>query len=170
MLPADINGNHGLWMAIVIVVEQIYRYIDLALLVYSRTHNTCLASNMKNDTDTVAMRNEQRAARTIWDEKGTFEDDKNKIHQFMIQLSHKKSIYLRREYRYNKKRRNLTKTPFRSALHSPPKVPIEYNNFVTNSSKFAKVHAVRPLDQILTHRYFRLLPLCTRFPHNTEFE
>jgi hypothetical protein len=123
MLPADINGNHGLWMAIVIVVEQIYRYIDLVLLVYSRTHNTCLASNMKNDTDTVAMRNEQRAARTIWDEKGTFEDDKNKIHQFMIQLSHKKSIYLRREYRYNKKRRNLTKNAISLCLTLSPQSP-----------------------------------------------
>jgi hypothetical protein len=123
MLPADINGNHGLWMAIVIVVEQIYRYIDLALLVYSRTHNTCLASNMKNDTDTVAMRNEQRAARTIWDEKWTFEDDKNKIHQFMIQLSHKKSIYLRREYRYNKKRRNLTKNAISLCLTLSPQSP-----------------------------------------------
>jgi hypothetical protein len=53
---------------------------------------------MKRETEKVQPRQEQ-----------TLKDIKNKTHQFMIQLSHKKSIYQRRQYRYNKKRRNLTK-------------------------------------------------------------
>ena len=86
----------------------------------------------------------------------------------MIQLCNEKKLLLEKDTQYRRREKNAIL--HNQTLYSSIRHPNQCNNVRYKSLNLTKVHAVRPLNEILTHRYLRLFSSCTRLLHNPKFE